>query len=219
MNSNSSAGSTRRICVLVSGRGSNKQAIHKRCLDGTVPAKIAAVITNNPHAGALEYAAQHCIASAIVNHRDYANKASFELALTAKVNEYQPDLVALAGFMRVLTADFTDQYSGHLINIHPSLLPRYKGLNTHQRALAGGDRWHGCSVHFVSPALDGGPLIARAIVPVLANDTEVTLANRVLQKEHILYPQVIADILNGTITCRDDRVLRRGLALRYPETI
>ena len=219
MNNKSSAGGTRRICVLVSGRGSNMQAIHQRCADGTVPATVAAVITNNPQAGALAYAAEHDIDSAIVNHRDYADKLSFEAALAGKVAEYKPDLVALAGFMRVLTAEFTNQYTGRLINIHPSLLPRYKGLDTHQRALACGERWHGCSVHFVSPALDGGPLIARAIVPVLANDTEETLAKRVLAKEHILYPKVIADILSSHITCRGGVVLRHGTPLRYPETI
>lgn len=195
------------------------QAIHQHCLDGTIPATVAAVISNNPDSGALEYAVEHGLGSAAVNHKEFATRLAFENALAACINDYQPDLVALAGFMRVLSADFTNRYSGRLINIHPSLLPRHKGLNTHERVLMCGERWHGCSVHFVSPALDGGPLVARSVVPVLPDDNAERLANRVLQKEHVLYPRIIADFIQGDITCCDDIVLWQGTPLRYPPTI
>ncbi len=206
------------ISVLISGRGSNMQAIHQRCLDGAIDATVSHVISNNPQAAGLRYAEQHGITTTVVDHRKYDDKTAFDRALADSIDEHQPSLVALAGFMRVLSAEFTDRYPGRLINIHPSLLPRHRGLNTHRKVLAGGDRWHGCSVHFVSPALDGGPLIARSIVPVLPDDTPDSLSDRVLQKEHMLYSKIISGCLDGDYSCRGHSVFYRDMPLRYPHT-
>lgn len=208
--------SEKTITVLISGRGSNMQAIHRACVDGRIEAKVTRVVSDNPDAGGLEYAQQHGIATTVVEAGNYADRLAFDNALAAAIDEDMPTLIALAGFMRVLSGGFTDRYQGRLINIHPSLLPRHKGLHTHDRALASGDRWHGCSVHFVSASLDGGPLIARSVVPVLADDSADTLAERVLSKEHRLYPMVIAACLRGEIVCKGNAVLRHGVPLRYP---
>jgi len=208
----------KRVTVLISGRGSNMQAIHQACIDGSIEAIVVNVISNNPDAPGLAYAMQQGIATTVVDDKDFKSRATFDRSLASNIDQYKPDLIALAGFMRVLSAEFTDQYAGRLINIHPSLLPRHRGLNTHQKALTCGDRWHGCSVHFVSPALDGGPLIARSIVPVLPGDSADSLSNRVLEKEHALYPKIISSCLRDDYICKGGSVFYRGKPLRYPLT-
>ena len=184
------------IVILISGRGSNMQTI----LEARLPAKIAAVISNQPHAGGLEIAAAHGVATRVVDHRAFADRASFDAALAAEIDHFQPDLVVLAGFMRILTDEFVQRYSERLMNIHPSLLPAFAGLHTHRRALAAGVKVHGCSVHFVTPELDHGPIIIQAAVPVLQSDSEQTLAARVLEQEHRIYPQAVRCFCEDRIT-------------------
>lgn len=175
------------IVILISGRGSNMQAI----LEATLPVKVAAVIANNPDAQGLSIARRHGVATHVVNHREHGSREAFDTALAAKIDEFKPDLVVLAGFMRILTPHFVQHYNGRLINIHPSLLPAFTGLNTHARALAEGVKIHGCSAHFVTPNLDKGPIIVQAAVPVLPGDSEETLGARVLEQEHVIYPLAI----------------------------
>lgn len=208
----------KRLCILISGRGSNMQAIHQGCLSGALDATVASVISNNADAVGLRYAEQQGISTTIVDHRDFCDRLAFDQALAAEIDRCNPALIALAGFMRVLSAEFTNRYLGRLINIHPSLLPRHKGLNTHHKALACGDRWHGCSVHFVSATLDGGPLIARSIVPVLPTDTEESLSARVLTSEHKLYTTIISKCLRGDYVRSGNAVACQGTPLRYPPT-
>jgi len=175
------------LVILISGRGSNMQAL----LEAGLPLRIAAVISNRPDASGLEIAKKHGVATAVVDHRAYPDRAAFDAALAEKIDCYQPDLVALAGFMRILSDGFVKRYQGRLMNIHPSLLPAFPGLDTHARALREGVKTHGCTVHFVTPQIDHGPIIIQAEVPVLPDDTEATLAARVLQQEHRIYPQAI----------------------------
>ncbi len=177
----------KRIVILISGRGSNMQAL----LETKLPCAVAAVIGNKADAGGLETARQHGIATAVVSHKDYASRDNFDMALAAEIDRYAPDFIILAGFMRILTDGFVKRYAGKLINIHPSLLPSYPGVNTHERALQDGVKIHGCTVHFVTPALDCGPIIIQAAVPVLADDTPQTLSARVLREEHRIYPQAV----------------------------
>ncbi len=176
------------IVILVSGRGSNMQAI----VDAAIPgACIAAIISNRPDAGALVFAAERGIETAVVDHKAYPDRPAFDVALANCIDRFQPDLVVLAGFMRVLTDDFVRRYAGRLINIHPSLLPSFPGLHTHRRALEAGVRVHGATVHFVTPTLDCGPIIVQAVVPVLPGDDETLLGARVLEQEHRIYPQAV----------------------------
>jgi phosphoribosylglycinamide formyltransferase-1 len=177
----------KKIVILISGRGSNMQAL----LEAKLPCRIEAVISNRADAKGLNIAMAHGIPTAVVAHRDYADRDKFDAALAIAIDNYQPDLVVLAGFMRILTARFVMHYHGKLINIHPSLLPAYTGLNTHARVLQDGVKIHGCTVHFVTPDLDHGPVIIQAAVPVLCDDNEETLAARVLHEEHRIYPQAI----------------------------
>ncbi|GAB5604524.1 phosphoribosylglycinamide formyltransferase [Sideroxyarcus sp. TK5] len=177
----------KNIVILISGRGSNMEAL----LRAKLPCRIAAVISNKADAQGLETARAHGIETAVVSHRDYADREAFDSALAKVIDHYQPDVVVLAGFMRILTDGFVHRYTGRLINIHPSLLPAYTGVDTHARALQDGVRIHGCSVHFVTPALDGGPIIIQAAVPVLSDDTPQTLAARVLHEEHRIFPQAV----------------------------
>ena len=178
----------KKIVILISGRGSNMQAI----LEARLPLSVAAVISNDATASGLITAQKHGVATRVVAHRAYADRAAFDTALAAAIDEYAPDLLVLAGFMRILTADFVEHYRNRILNIHPSLLPAFTGLHTHRRALEAGVKVHGCSVHFVTPELDHGPLVAQAAVPVLDDDSEDTLAARVLAQEHRLYPQAVA---------------------------
>ncbi len=181
-------------------------------LTAGLPAEICAVISNDPAAQGLDTAARHRVATAIVNHREHAQRADFDAALSKAIDAHHPDLVVLAGFMRVLTADFVNRYRGRMINIHPSLLPAFTGLHTHRQALAAGVRIHGCTVHFVTPQLDHGPIIIQAAVPVLPDDDETTLAARVLAEEHRIYAQAVRWLCEDRITLGDDgRVHIRGI--------
>ena len=179
------------LVVLISGRGSNLRAI----LHAPVGEKVSAVISDNPHAAGLEIARAQGKPVHVVNRDDYAVRGDFEQALAAKIKHDEPRLIALAGFMRVLSAAFVAAHHGRLINIHPSLLPAFPGLHTHRRALAAGVREHGCTVHWVNEEIDGGKIIAQERVVVLPDDTEETLAERVLEQEHLLYPQVLSALL------------------------
>ncbi len=192
------------IVILISGRGSNLQAI----LAADLPCKVSAVISNRADAGGLAIAQEHGIPVAVVAHRDYADRAAFDAALAREIDRHQPDLVVLAGFMRILTAEFVAHYHGRLINIHPSLLPAYGGLNTHARALADGVKIHGCTVHYVTGDLDHGPIIVQAAVPVLKDDTPDSLSARVLREEHRVYPQAIRWICRGQVTLGEDGKVR-----------
>jgi len=185
----------KNIVILISGRGSNMQAL----LEAGLPCRIAAVISNRTDAGGLKMAQAHGIPTAVIEHRDYADRDSFDAALAALIDTFHPDFVVLAGFMRILTAGFVARYQGRLVNIHPSLLPAYGGLHTHMRALQDGVKIHGCTVHFVTADLDHGPIIIQAAVPVLCDDTEQTLAARVLHEEHHIYPQAIRWLCTGKI--------------------
>lgn len=169
-----------------------------------LPAKICAVISNDPAAKGLDTAARHGVATTVVNHRNYAQRADFDTALAQAIDVAKPDLVVLAGFMRVLTADFVNRYRGRLINIHPSLLPSFTGLHTHRQALDAGVRIHGCTVHFVTPQLDHGPIIIQAAVPVLPGDDESSLAKRVLTEEHRIYPQAVRWLCEDRVTLTND---------------
>jgi phosphoribosylglycinamide formyltransferase-1 len=183
------------LVILISGRGSNMQAV----LDARLPARVAAVISNDPQARGLEVARKRGIATAVTDHRAFPDRAAFEAALAAEIDRHRPDLIVLAGFMRVLTPPFVERYDGRIMNIHPSLLPAFQGLDTHRRALEAGVRIHGCTVHFVTPALDSGPIIVQAAVPVQADDTEERLAARVLAEEHRIYPQAIRWFCEGRL--------------------
>lgn len=186
------------IVILISGRGSNLQAI----LETGLPCRVAAVISNRADSAGLDFAREHNIQTAVIPHSEYQDRAAFDAALSQKIDQYQPDLVVLAGFMRILTPEFVEHYRGRLINIHPSLLPLYSGLHTHERALADGVKIHGCTVHYVTSDLDHGPIIIQAAVPVLSNDTPATLSARVLKEEHRIYPQAIRWICEGRIALK-----------------
>jgi len=183
--------SLRRITVLVSGRGSNLAALADASLQPGFAGAVTHVVSNRPHAAGLEIACQRGIATAVVEHSDFASREAFDAELARVVDRGEPDLVVLAGFMRVLTDTFVARYEGRLLNIHPSLLPAYPGLHTHRRALADGVKVHGCTVHFVTPAVDVGPIVVQAAVPVLPGDDEATLAARVLEQEHRVLPAAV----------------------------
>ena len=194
------AAETRSIVILISGRGSNMLAI----LAARPALEIAAVISNEPRAAGLEAARRQGVATRTVDHRAYADREGFDAALAREIDAFRPRLVVLAGFMRILTDAFVARYAGRLVNIHPALLPAFPGLNTHRRALAAGVRIHGCTVHFVTADLDGGPIIAQAAVPVVEDDTEETLAARVLVQEHRIYPQVVRWICEDRVALAPD---------------
>ncbi|NKJ46058.1 phosphoribosylglycinamide formyltransferase [Burkholderia sp. SG-MS1] len=196
----------KKLVILISGRGSNMEAIVRACLDDGWPAQIAAVIANRPDAAGLAFAASHGIATAVVDHRQFPERVSFDAALAREIDGFAPDLVVLAGFMRVLTAGFVDRYAGRMLNVHPSLLPSFPGLKTHQQALDAGVRLHGASVHFVTSQLDHGPIVAQAAVPVEAGDTPATLAERVLATEHIIYPRAVRWFVEGRLALDGLRV-------------
>lgn len=193
------------IVILISGRGSNMEAIVAAAIPG---GRIAAVISNRPDAAGLAFAAAQGIETAVVDHRAHADRASFDAELARIIDGYQPDLVVLAGFMRMLTEGFVRRYAGRLINIHPSLLPAFPGLHTHRRALEAGVRLHGATVHFVTEALDCGPVIIQAAVPVRADDDEDSLAARVLQQEHRIYPQAVRWFVEGRLSLGSDQRVR-----------
>ena len=205
------------IVILISGRGSNMQAI----VEANLPLRIAAVISNNTDAEGLTYAQQKGIATAVVDHRSHATREAFDQALMRCIESYGPDLVVLAGFMRILSDGFVQHYAGRLINIHPSLLPAFPGLGTHRRALEAGVKIHGCSVHFVTPVVDHGPIVVQAAVAVNGDDTVQTLAARVLQQEHLIYPQALRWFAEDRLCITQGIVTVRGAdsavtALRTP---
>ncbi len=196
-------GARARLAILISGRGSNLQAFIDACAGGVLNADICVVISNNPAAAGLERAAAAGIATCCIDHRSFASRDAFDTALAAEVSRRQADLVILAGFMRILTPAFITPFSGRLLNVHPSLLPRYPGLHTHQRALDAGDPEAGVTVHFVTLELDGGPPIIQARVPVLPGDTAQTLAARVIEKEHLIYPLAAQWHISGRLQLTD----------------
>ena len=203
----------KRIVVLISGSGSNLQAIIDACQLGRLKAEIVAVLSNKADAFGLQRAQQAGIATASLAIGDYADREAFDQALRQQIDSYRPDLVVLAGYMRILSAPFVTHYRGRLLNIHPSLLPKYPGLHTHRRAIESGDSQHGASVHFVTEQLDGGPVILQAAIPVLAQDTEQDLAKRLLGKEHLIYPQVIQWWIEGRVALIDDQAWLDGKPL------
>ena len=192
------------VVVLISGRGSNMQAL----LDEGLP--VSAVISNEPGAAGLAIAAQRGITTVVVPHKDFASREAFDDALAREIDRFLPGLVALAGFMRVLTPGFVRRYRDRMLNIHPSLLPAFPGLNTHQRALAEGVKLHGCSVHFVTADLDHGPIVAQAAIPVRRDDTAVSLAARVLRQEHVIYPRAVRWFLDGRLVIANGAVSVKG---------
>jgi len=197
------------VVVLISGRGSNLQAI----LDAGIP--VSAVVSNVAGAGGLDIAARRGIPAQVVKHGDFPTREAFEEVLAAAVDGFSPKLVACAGFMRVMSAGFVARYAGRMLNIHPSLLPSFTGLHTHERALAAGARVHGCTVHFVTPELDAGPIVIQAAVPVLANDSVETLSKRVLRQEHVAYPRAIRWFLEDRLVNANGRVNVKGNDAQY----
>ena len=187
------------VVVLISGSGSNLQALIDSIVHDGNPARISAVISNRADAYGLERAKQAGIATAVLDHKQFDGREAFDAALVEAIDAFDPQLVVLAGFMRILTPGFVRHYSGRLLNIHPSLLPKYKGLHTHQRALDAGDTEHGCSVHFVSEELDGGPLVVQAVVPVQSDDSPSSLAQRVHEQEHVIYPLAVRWFAEGRL--------------------
>jgi len=189
----------KNIVILISGRGSNMTAIAQACAAEGWNARIAAVISNRPDAAGLAEAARRGIATAVVDHRAHADRPAFDVALAEAIDAFAPDLVVLAGFMRILSAEFVNRYAARMLNIHPSLLPAFAGLHTHRRAIDAGCKLAGATVHVVTPELDHGPIVAQAAVPVLEGDTEETLAARVTAAEHILYPRVLRWWVDGEL--------------------
>ena len=196
----------KRTAILISGRGSNMRSLIEAARAPDFPAEIALVASNRPDAPGLAYVKQAGIATAAVDHKIYAGREEFEASLQVLLDIHRIELVCLAGFMRMLTPGFVERWSGRLINIHPALLPAYRGLHTHERALADGVKIHGCSVHFVVPGMDEGPIIAQAAVPVLDDDTVETLSARVLEQEHVIYPQALRIVASGEFTLEGNRV-------------
>ncbi len=199
----------KNIVILLSGRGSNMEAIVRRCAGEVWPARIAAVISNRADAAGLAFARGNGIATAVVDHTAYASREAFDAELARTVDAFAPDVVALAGFMRILGPAVVQRFDGRLVNIHPSLLPAFPGLHTHRRAIDAGCKVAGASVHFVTSDLDHGPIIAQAVVPVLPEDTEQTLAARVLEQEHVLYPRAIRWLVEDALEQGGGRVTHR----------
>jgi phosphoribosylglycinamide formyltransferase-1 len=196
-----------KLCVLISGNGSNLQAIIDAIAAGRLNAVVCGVISNRPNAYGLERAADAGIEAICLDHTDFDDRASYDAALRAQIEAFGADCVVLAGFMRILTPEFVDAFAGKLVNIHPSLLPKYKGLHTHQRAIDNGDEEHGVSVHFVTPELDGGPVIIQCRVPVFEDDVASDLAERVQEQERRIYPLVLGWFSAGRLSMRDNKAI------------
>jgi phosphoribosylglycinamide formyltransferase-1 len=196
----------KNIVILISGRGSNMEAIVRAAQAERWPARIAAIISNRADAAGLAFAAEHGIATAVVANKDYASRAEFDAALQTVIDGFAPDLVVLAGFMRILTAPFVAHYAGRMLNIHPSLLPLFPGLATHAQALAAGVQAHGATVHFVTAELDHGPMVLQASVPVLPDDTVESLSVRVLEQEHVIYPRAVRWFIEDRLRITQDEV-------------
>ena len=202
--------------MLISGSGSNLQAIIDAQSQKEYPASIKAVISNVADVKGLERARLAGIPTHVISHKGFQDRETYDREISKTIDRYSPELVILAGFMRILSDWFVNRYSGKLLNIHPSLLPRYKGLDTHQQAIDAGDRFHGATVHFVTPELDDGPLILQARVPVLPDDTATSLAARVLEKEHVIYPTAIDWAARKRVEMKDGKVIRDGQPLQHP---
>jgi phosphoribosylglycinamide formyltransferase-1 len=196
-----------RVAILISGRGSNMAALIEAAKDPSYPAEIALVLSNRPDAGGIALARENGIQAAVLNHKEHSSRESFDFALDARLKAAGIELVCLAGFMRLLTHDFVEAWRDRMINIHPSLLPLFPGLDTHRKALAAGMKLHGCTVHFVRGTVDSGPIIAQAAVPVLAGDTSETLAARVLTAEHRIYPLALSLVASGKVRVADEKVV------------
>ncbi|MDD5392954.1 MAG: phosphoribosylglycinamide formyltransferase [Thiothrix sp.] len=205
-----------RLVVLISGSGSNLQSIIDAIRAQRLQAQIVAVISNKADAYGLQRASNAVIPAITVDHKGFASRAEFDQALQQQIDSYQPDLVVLAGFMRILTPDFVRHYTGRMLNIHPSLLPLYKGIHTHQRVLDDKAKEHGVSIHFVTPELDGGPVIMQAKVPVLPSDTAKSLAQRVQAQEHVIYPRVVKWFVEGRLKLEGNQVMLDGNVLKRP---
>jgi len=205
-----------RLCVVISGRGSNMLTIARACASGAINASIALVIADRPEAGGIASARELVLPVEVLAARGFPDRSAFEQAMCGAIDASGAQLVVLAGFMRILSAAFAAHYAGRMLNIHPSLLPLYPGLHTHERALAAGDAQHGCSVHYVTGVLDGGPLVMQARVPVLPGDTPESLSARVQQQEHIIYPEVIGLIAAGRLSLRGETPMLDGQALSAP---
>ena len=205
----------KRVAILISGRGSNMIALNEAAAAGGYPAEIVLVVSNEPSAQGLQRASAAGIATAVVDHRPFGkDRAAFERALQAAIEPHRIDLICLAGFMRLLTPWFISQWDGRLLNIHPALLPRFKGLDTHARALASGATQHGATVHFVVPEMDSGPIIVQEAVPVLPGDDEAALAARVLAAEHRIYPAALKLVAEGRVTVDGGRCFVDGAAVK-----
>ena len=205
-----------KIAVLVSGTGSNLQALIDAQLSGQLSGQIVGVLSNKADAYALQRATQQQIATTVISHKNYPNRAGFDVAMHQQLLAWQVDLVILAGFMRILTPEFVSKWQGKMLNIHPSLLPFYKGMNTHQRVLNTGDRLHGCTVHFVTAELDAGQSIAQSVIQVSLQDTAESLAQRVHQLEHFIYPQVAQWLCNGQLTWENGQAYFNQKLLEKP---
>ncbi|GAB2895599.1 phosphoribosylglycinamide formyltransferase [Microbulbifer echini] len=199
-----------KVVVLISGSGSNLQALLDASAEAGASFSVCTVISNKPEAFGLIRAAEAGVPTSVVNHRNFSSRESFDQALIAEIDQQQPDLVVLAGFMRILTPEFVRHYRGRLLNIHPSLLPKYQGLHTHQRALEAGDNKHGVTVHFVTEELDGGPAIVQAIVPIKEGDTPESLAKRVQVQEHVIYPMAVTWFAQKRLKMLEDRTQLDG---------
>lgn len=203
----------KRIVILISGRGSNMQALVQACKAERWGAEVAAVVSNDPAAEGLALARQQGLATEVVNHKAFATRDAFDGALARTIDKHRPDVVAMAGFMRIVGTTFTHHYAGRMLNIHPSLLPSFPGLHTHRKALEAGCTVAGASVHFVTPTLDHGPIVMQAAVPVMPDDTEASLAARVLVQEHLIYPRSVRWLLEGKLSVAGHRVTQAdGLA-------
>ena len=203
----------KRIVILISGRGSNMHALVQACKAERWGAEVAAVVSNDPAAEGLALARQQGLATEVVNHKAFATRDAFDGALARTIDKHRPDVVAMAGFMRIVGTTFTHHYAGRMLNIHPSLLPSFPGLHTHRKALEAGCTVAGASVHFVTPTLDHGPIVMQAAVPVMPDDTEASLAARVLVQEHLIYPRSVRWLLEGKLSVAGHRVTQAdGLA-------
>lgn len=200
----------KRTAILISGRGSNMRTLVAAAREPGFPARIALVLSNRPDAGGLAFARDAGIATAVVDHKAFRTREDFERAMQAELEQHGVELICLAGFMRVLTNWFVAKWSGRMINIHPALLPAYRGLHTHERALADGVKIHGCTVHFVVPEMDEGPIIAQAAVPVLDGDDDASLGARVLDQEHVIYPMALRLVASGALQVEGNRVRGGG---------
>ena len=202
-----------RIVILISGSGSNMLAIAEAVKSGDIDAEVAAVISNRPEAAGLQKARDRDIPCVGLDHKEYQSREHFDVALMRKIDEYEPDVLVLAGFMRILTPDFVRRYEGRMLNIHPSLLPKYQGLNTHQRAIDAGDSEHGVTVHFVTEVLDDGPNVIQAAVTINADDDATNLQKRVQQQGHIIYPIAVKWFVSGRLVMKDNKALLDGKQL------